>query len=129
MKARFPMWAQLINTFVGIWLMFAPDALGYDGPAATNAHIVGPLVASFACIAVFEVTRPVRWWNVPLGLWLVLAPWVLPDYPPVAMVNDMVVGVVVVSLSLVRGRIRGQYGGGWSVLWKSARRPTSPTSS
>ncbi|MGH7966442.1 MAG: SPW repeat domain-containing protein, partial [Candidatus Binatia bacterium] len=50
------MWAQLTNILLGVWLMVAPAVFGYVGTASTNDRIVGPLVASFAMIALSEAT-------------------------------------------------------------------------
>lgn len=119
------MWARLINTALGIWLMAAPAVLGYGGVASTNHRIVGPIVAAFAVIAIWEVTRSLRWINVPLGAWLVVAPLVL-GYPALdALINGLVVGLLIVAMATVRGNITQQFGGGWSVLWRSDDRAHS----
>lgn len=99
--------------------MAAPGWLGYGRPAATSDWIVGPLIATFACIAIWEATRPMRWLNLPLGLWLLTAPWVL-EYSRMALVNSLVVGVAVCLLALVGGQVTERYGGGWSMLWQRA---------
>lgn len=70
------MWAYILNALLGIWLMAAPAALHYAGVASVNDRIVGPVATECAIIAISEVTRPVRWGNVALGLWLVIAPWI-----------------------------------------------------
>lgn len=111
------MWAQAICTLLGIWLMAAPAVLGYDRPAATSDWIVGPLIATFACIAIWEATRSLRWCNLPLGVWLLIAPWLF-EYSTEARVNSMAVGIAVAALACVKGRITEQFGGGWSVLWQ-----------
>jgi predicted cobalt transporter CbtA len=113
-------WAQLIATALGIWLMAAPDVLGHGEPARTNDQIVGPLVATFAFIAVWEVTRGLRWLNAVLGAWLVVAPALLGYPEPRSIINSVVVGVVVIGLSLVRGAMTERFGGGWRSLWRSA---------
>ena len=111
------MWAQLINAMLGIWLMAAPTILGYGGPARTNAHIVGPLAVSCAVIALWEVTRPLRWGNFALGLWLLLASWMFTDTWAVFL-NSSLVGILLLSFALVRGTVEPQrFGGGWSALW------------
>jgi len=110
------MWARIINTLLGVWLMAAPAVLGSTDAIRTNEWIVGPLAVSSAIIAVAEVTRPVRWVNTALGLWLVVAPWVLgADWA--AFVNSTVVGLFLIGCSLVRGRLRHRMGGGWAALW------------
>ena len=113
------MWAQILNAILGIWLVAAPAVLGYDGTAADNAHIIGPVVASFAVISWWEATRTVRLYNIPLGAWLLLAPWVLGYDSSGPVVNDMLVGALVLGLSFVKGRVTETFGGGWSTLWKT----------
>ena len=103
--------------------MASPAVLGYGRPAATNAWIVGPLIFTFACTAVAEATRPVRWVNVPLGAWLVIAPILLQSTVPAA-INSVAVGAASIAFSAIRGRITHRFGGGWSALWRpEARRP------
>lgn len=107
------MWARLANTALGIWLMAAPAVLGYGDPAQTNDQIAGPIAATFAIIAIWETTRALRWCNLLVGLWLLLAPWILGGYPGEAMMNSLAVGVLMIALALVRGKIEKTYGGGW----------------
>lgn len=111
------MFAQLLSAAVGIWLMAAPAVLGYSGAAATQDRIFGPVIATFALIAVWEVMRGVRYANLPSALWLLLAPWVL-DYTGGATLNNSVAGAAVLLLSLVRGRTSSRYGGGWTAVWR-----------
>jgi hypothetical protein len=111
------MWSQLVSTIVGLWLMAAPGVLGYERPAATSDWIAGPLIATFACIAIWECTRSVKWLNAPLGAWLLIAPWLL-GYPMEALINSCVVGAVVITLACLGGRTSEQFGGGWLALWR-----------
>lgn len=110
------MWAQILNTLLGLWLMAAPDVLGYRGAAGVNDHILGPIAASAACVALWEVTRAVRWVNLPIGLWLIAAPWVL-GYGAAPRLNSLAVGLPLVAFAAVRGELRQRFGGGWSALW------------
>lgn len=112
--------AQIVNTVLGIWLMITPDLLGYRGTARTNDHIIGPLVATFACIAIWEATRPVRWVNLPLGAWLVVAPLVL-DHGWAPGVNSALCGLVIAGAALIQGEMKHQLGGGWPALWARQR--------
>ena len=115
------MWPQIANTLLGVWLMAAPALLAYGGVAADHDRIVGPLVATFACVAIWEATRPVRWANLLLGLWVLAAPWVL-DYPRHAAVNTLLAGLLIAALSVPRGRLTHRFGGGWSALWGATLR-------
>lgn len=110
-------WAQGVGLACGIWLMLSPGVLGYFGAARINDRVVGPFVATFACVAMWEATRALRWWNLPLAAWMVLAAFVL-DYPPQGRVSVALTGVILGAVSLVRGAIRHRFGGGWAALWR-----------
>ncbi len=109
MKARFAAAA------LGLWLMAAPSILGYDDPARMNDHVVGPIVASFAFIAVWEVMRGVGRVNLVLAAWLLVAPWVL-GYEITAAVNSTVVALCLLLLASVGGSVTQSFGGGWASL-------------
>ena len=114
------MWPRLINIAIGIWLMAAPAILRYDGLAADHDRIVGPIIASLACIAIWETTRGLRWLNLLIGAWMLLAPWVL-SFPADATWNTMLAGAAVAGLSLVRGTLKHSFGGGWLLRGSTAR--------
>lgn len=114
------MWARIINAILGVWLMAAPAVLGYGEPARTSDRIAGPIAAAVAVIAIWEVTRPLRWVNLVIGLWLLAAPWVLAYYDIfAAALNSSAVGLLLILFATSRGKIKERYGGGWSSLWKS----------
>ncbi|HET6576632.1 MAG TPA: SPW repeat protein [Fimbriiglobus sp.] len=112
------MYAQLAAFLLGVWLTAAPGALGLSNPARANFHVVGPLVALFALTASYQVMRPVRWVNLPIGAWLVVAPWVLGYASWPETVWSVAVGLGVAVLSPVRGTVTEPFGGGWSALWR-----------
>jgi len=112
------MWAQIINALLGVWLMAAPAVLHYAGAASINDRILGPLAVSCAIIAISEVTRPVRWVNLGLGLWLLTAPWVFGAEWFVVL-HSTIIGLLLALFASVRGRGREQFGGGWAVLWSA----------
>jgi general stress protein CsbA len=113
------MWPRIVNVILGVWLMAAPAILNYGDPAQTNDRIVGPIAAAFAVIAIWEVTRSVRWVNTMLGLWLLVAPWILGYDSSAAILNSLVAGAIMALVSMVRGKVTQHYGGGWSSLWRS----------
>lgn len=108
--------ARVIGVATGIWLLFAPAVLGYGDPAAVNDRIFGPIVASMAFVAFWEVARPLRWGTLPFGVWLALAPFVLGYENFDAVVSSVIAGVLIVGSALVRGRINESRGGGWQTL-------------
>jgi hypothetical protein len=112
------MWSQILNIILGIWLMTAPQLLKYNGTAADNDHILGPVITSFAIIALSECTKAVGKYNVPLGAWLVFAPWVLGYDEAISIANDTIAGVLIILFALVKRKTKNQYGGGWIQLFK-----------
>ena len=114
-------WAQIINALLGLWLMASPEMFGYSGTGRINHVIVGPIIATFATIALWEVTRAVGKANVALGAWLVIAPWVLGyEENVIATINEFVVGIAIVALAMTRVRTEAKLGGGWRSLMKAS---------
>lgn len=120
------MWARIGNTALGIWLMAAPSVLGYDGRAMDNDHIVGPIAATFAVVAIWETTRGLRWVNLLLGIWLLIAPFALGYDETRALVNSLIVGAAMIVLSQLQGTIKQEFGGGWRALLHSHQTEHSP---
>jgi hypothetical protein len=112
---------RLMNTALGVWTMAAPGVLGYGRPLATSDWIAGPLVATFAIVAIWEILRPLRLVNVPLGLWIAAAPWIL-GAAGAARANGTIAGLAIAALALAAGRIEGRYAGGWREAWPFRRR-------
>jgi hypothetical protein len=100
-------------------MMAAPAVWDYDKQAANNAYIFGAIIATVAIIAMAESVRNTRWLNLAFGLWLALAPWVL-GFETEARINDTLVGLTVAALSMIKGQIKEQMGGGWITLFKNS---------
>jgi hypothetical protein len=111
------MWAQVISSALGLWLMLSPSMLGYSGMPAVSHYTIGPLVGTMAFIAMWEVLRGLRWINVALGVWLVISPLIF-EHPTAALVNTLVVGLAIIGLASVGRPPSREYGGGWRMLWK-----------
>ena len=115
--------AQCVNALLGIWLMAAPTVLAYGGTARVNDLIVGPIVANFAIIAIWDVCRSIGKVNMALGLWLLAAPWMLGYQQGYVIINSSVTGAAIFLMALMTGAPQGRYGGGWSSLWKENALP------
>lgn len=113
------MWAQSFSMLLGLWLMAAPYVLGYEEPASHSDHVIGPIIASVAAIAMWEVTRGMRWLNLLLALWLIVAPWAF-GFEQAALINSTFVGLAVAGLSFVGGTVSERFGGGWNMLWRAS---------
>jgi len=103
-------WSSGANAVAGVWLFIAPFMLGYVNlqPAFWNDLVVG---AAVFFLALARARVPLRnigisWANVVIGLWLVLAPFLLQyqQYPAVAnadaaVSNDVILGIIVALLA------------------------------
>ena len=92
--------ASGINILVGIWLILAPFILAYTGlqVAMWNDIILGVLVGVIALIRTFGTAQAgTSWINVLLGIWLIIAPFVL-NYGDNATPrwNDVILGILIV---------------------------------
>jgi uncharacterized membrane protein len=103
-------WTLLVSAALGVWLMAAPAVLGVTGTAADSGHLAGALVVTWAVIAFGEVARPARLLNVPMGIWIALAPWLLSGAADASRWADLVLGLLLIALSIRRGRIDEQFG-------------------
>lgn len=97
----------------GGWLLLAPTLLRYSDSgidaASWNDRTVGPTVAIVAVLRLVSpgVTTVLSLINAALGCWLVAAPFALGyDHAPRALRNDIVLGVVILTLALLSARGR-----------------------
>jgi hypothetical protein len=103
-------WTLPASAALGMWLMAAPAVLGISGTAADSHYLAGALVVTWAVIAFGEATRPVRLFNIPLGLWIAAAPWLLSGATGASRWLDLLIGALLIAMSLRRGRIEEQFG-------------------
>jgi hypothetical protein len=61
-------------------------------------------------MALSEVGRPLRFANVLLGGWLLLAPLVLTGYPGLGAAAGILAGILLIALVLPRAPIKSHYG-------------------
>jgi uncharacterized membrane protein len=104
-------WNLVLCAAVGVWLMAAPAVLGVTGAAAARDHLLGALIVTWAVVGFGEIARPIRLLNVLMGLALVAMPWFLTGDTEMSRWNAVIAGVLVIVLSLPRGRIEERYGG------------------
>tara|TARA_R110002049_G_scaffold72267_2_gene186440 strand:+ start:1240 stop:3792 length:2553 start_codon:yes stop_codon:yes gene_type:complete len=109
-------WTLLLSCVLGTWLMFSRLIFETSGSMADSDHLVGALVITVAVIAMAEVARPVRFINVAFGVWLVIAPWVLTGSQLDGSVSTALVGLLLMGLSLPRGRRSAEHYGQWDRL-------------
>jgi hypothetical protein len=103
-------WNLVLCAIAGVWVMAAAAVLGATGAAADSDHLAGALAVTWAVMAFGEIVRPIRLLNIPIGLWLVAAPWLLSGATDASRWSDIIAGVALVVLSLPRGRIEQRFG-------------------
>lgn len=103
-------WNLLITAGLGIWLMFSPYALGLTGELAIDDYIEGPMVVACSVIAFAEAFRSVRYLNILLGLVLIVTPWVHSGEILSGIINNTVIGFLIIVFSFRKGKISERYG-------------------
>ncbi|UUP18123.1 NAD-dependent epimerase/dehydratase family protein [Nitratireductor thuwali] len=106
-------WTLVASSVLGAWLMFSRLMFGAEGGVADSDHLVGAMIITVAVIAMAEVARPLRFLNVLFGLWLIAAPWMLSGAAAGAAWNDVICGLLVITLSLPRGTRSNEHYGSW----------------
>lgn len=95
-----------VNAVLGLWLMITPSMFDYQGRAALaiSQGVVGLLLLGSAG---FRLAKPrsaswLSWLNVGLGLWLILAPFLLVNSgtDDAAYWNSGITGAIVAALGL-----------------------------
>jgi uncharacterized membrane protein len=102
-------WNLLVSAALGAWLMAAPSVFQTQGWLAHSDHILGALVVTVAIIAFAEVARAARFVNIVLALGIIGLPWLLGGGTPFSGINDLIVGVLIIALSIPPGKIKNTY--------------------
>lgn len=108
------MWAAITNIIIGLLLILAPPVFSLDKSVADHFYIIGPVVITFAFVALWEVNGAACYFNIPAGLWLVAAPFLF-NFPTGTWLA-ITSGMLIVLLSFFRKKVKGNYGGGWRSL-------------
>lgn len=103
-------WRDWVMLVLAVWLFLSPWILGFTGvqliegeavaglgAAAWNAWILGIVIGALAIWAITSFAEWHDWANGVLGIWLVVAPWILGFAAVSAAVwNHVIVGLVIV---------------------------------
>lgn len=98
-------WQDWANLALGLWLFVSPWVLGYADlrSAAWNSWTMGVVIAAVSTAALILFSPWQEWVNVALGVWLLVAPWVMGfagAENAAALWNHVVVGLAVGGLAL-----------------------------
>lgn len=97
-------WEDTLNLLLGAVLFVSPSLLGFvsELTAATNAYIVGAILAAMAAAALFAYQAWEEWVSGALGIWLIVSPWVLGfSGHSTALFTHMIIGIGAVVLALM----------------------------
>ncbi|GAB1581130.1 NAD-dependent epimerase/dehydratase family protein [Phyllobacterium phragmitis] len=106
-------WPLIASCIVGAWLMFSRLIFGTEGAIANSDHLMGAMIITVAICAMAEVARSLRFINVLFGIWLLAAPWLLAGETAGATWNNVIAGLLIIALSLPRGKRSEEHYGAW----------------
>ncbi|HEY9677735.1 MAG TPA: vitamin K epoxide reductase family protein [Drouetiella sp.] len=99
-----------LQIVVGAWLMARPDVLPLSGNSANCDHLFGAIAVTMAMVSTAEVTRIVRFINIPVGALVLLSGVVFGHGSIPVMASDIIAGVLLILSSIPRGSIAERYG-------------------
>jgi hypothetical protein len=109
------MWLQLLASLVGIGVMALPAVVEVPELVNNGLRILGPIAVATGGIAAAEVTRGVRWANVPVGIGIA-AVTTVGGASLMAIGLAALSGAALVGLAFTGSQTSGRYGGGWRSL-------------
>ncbi|CAM3398256.1 SPW repeat-containing protein [Bordetella sputigena] len=114
-------WQDWVTTLAGAYLFFSPWIISYFSPSSTitgaavwSHYVVGVVIVAIGLAALASYQLWEEWVEVALGIWLVIAPWIL-GFPAVKAFawSSIVVGIVVIAMAaaaLARMKVLTQRG-------------------
>jgi hypothetical protein len=112
-------WGSWVVALLGLWDVFAFGLLKYDShfAIAANEGTTGGLIFMFAFWTIATDHEWSSWANVGMGAWLFASALVFEHSVTKAMVNDLIVGALVVVFAYISARhARAAWKRGFSVL-------------
>jgi hypothetical protein len=103
-------WNLVASGLLGVWLMFTRLTLGTSGAMAGADHLIGAMVVTVSVTALAEMARPARFLNVLFGICLLGTPWMFDGGSALADGLSLLTGVLLIVLSIPRGRVSHGYG-------------------
>ncbi len=98
-------WTRFVMIVLGLWMIAFPLTFDHHSQAMTISDIVsGALLIVFGSVAVAYSRQWLLWVLCLIGVWLQFAPLAFWAPEAVSYVNDTVVGVLVISLSILLPR-------------------------
>jgi hypothetical protein len=93
-------WQDAASLLLGVWLVLSPFVLGFAAAAAWITVVLGLSVILFALEGFIIPSYLEEWGEILLGLALLAAPWTIGYEPPLATINSVVSGLVVILFAV-----------------------------
>ena len=93
-----------IDLIAGLWLILSPYIFNVSGSQASNAFIVGLVIAAIALIRMFvteSTTGWLSWINAIAGFWMLISPIFISPISLGMVWNSIIVGIIVIAVSFV----------------------------
>ena len=99
-------WGSWVVAALGLWDLFAFETLKYSSHVtiAANEGVIGALIFMFAFWTIATDHEWSSWASAGLGAWLVVSGIVFEHTVTKAMVNDIVLGLLVIAFSYISAR-------------------------
>jgi hypothetical protein len=105
MMLRHPLkepWIQYGVISLGLWLIFSPFSLGYESVLMTWSDVLtGIVIVGLGGLTIVRENPWASYANGFVGLWLLMAPLVFHAPTAVAYTNDSLVGILVITFSII----------------------------
>lgn len=96
------LWAFFTVVFLGFWLVFSHEAFGYKSEAMIQSDVItGVILIVFGFLSLSSRMIIAPWVLTFAGIWLEFAPLAFWAPDSVAYLNDTLIGVLVIGLSLL----------------------------
>lgn len=93
-----------LNVVLGVWIVISPFVLGFSNMRAIMWNNIATGGAIFLLALASTARRGTSMLNVLLGIWLLISPFVLGASRPVAVWNDVILGIIVAIVALTGTR-------------------------
>lgn len=99
--------ASSINVVAGLWLIAAPFVLHYASAANKWQEVMFGIVIALLGLIRLDAPRMAwpSWINALIGIWLIVAPWIISNTTTSARWNEVIVGSIVAFLAWVSAAI------------------------
>ena len=97
---------DVANLVLGVILLASPWIFGFpSGAASQNAVVFGIVIAAISIAALAAFTVWEEWLNLIMGVWVLVAPWVVGFAGTTAMYVHIVIGVIVAVLAVAARKL------------------------